>query len=410
MQEPTASKMPAAYDDDETLFGAFVNHRILTVKYQVDVEVLDVVVNEDCSALCAPIYLTFEGGEIWFVGAGGLSQNGSGEWVFSLESNYEQRALHGSPLQPHMVGEKVYVGLLSQHVIMAKRVLQASQKYRFLVGTDAERIATTPVVGERFLCSDTKRIYYCLVPGTWTWMNRTHHADLDGLADDDHPQYAQLDDLTGWHDPNGHIVGGDAHDHTSTNQGVPATRIRSSTLVAMGAPVCIGDACMVTDVDGGSFFYSFDGVTWESMSGIPSGAIAMFTGACPTGWSRYTALDDRFPMGSVTPGVAGGGTTHVHTYTQFLAHTHTVNQQVVNSDSKGSHTHTVTIQFSSGGSQSTLGKYGGNSTWGTDSQGSHSHTISIPARDSGSTGSSPATTASASSLPPYQEVMFCQKA
>jgi len=162
MQEPQASKLPAAYDDDTTLFGALVNHKTFTVKYQVDVETLLVVVNEDASMMEAPLYLTFQGGEIWFVGEGGISQNDLNEWQFELESHFNQRAMHGSPLQPHVEGEKIYVGLLSQHIIMAKRVLQAAQKYRFIVGTDAERITTTPVLGERFLCSDTGRIYFCL--------------------------------------------------------------------------------------------------------------------------------------------------------------------------------------------------------------------------------------------------------
>lgn len=44
-------------------------------------------------------------------------------------------------------------------------------------------------------------------------------------------------------------------------------------------------------------------------SGIPSGMIAMFAVACPSGWTRFTALDGSFPRGAATYGGAGGSTT-----------------------------------------------------------------------------------------------------
>ena len=40
---------------------------------------------------------------------------------------------------------------------------------------------------------------------------------------------------------------------------------------------------------------------------VPTGAIMMFANNCPTvGWTRYSALDNRFPMGSPTGGQVGG--------------------------------------------------------------------------------------------------------
>lgn len=409
MQEPQASNLPGAYDSDDTLFGAFVNHKMFTVRYNVDVETLQVIVDENASMMNAPLYLTFEGGEIWYVGAGGIAQNELGEWVFSLESHFQQRAMHGSPLQLHVVGEKIYIGLLSQHIIMAKRVLQASQKYRFLAGTDAERTAITPEVGERFLCTDTRKVYYCLVAGVWTWMNRTHHADMDGLEDNDHPQYALQADLDGWHGTAGHIAGGDEHDHTSANQGVAVERIRSSTLDAMGSPVCESDICFVTNVDGGTLFISFDGEIWEKLSGIPSGAIAMFNTTCPAGWTRYTNLDDRFPMSASIHGQVGGNSVHSHNYTEMPAHTHTIDAVYLDSESKGSHSHNITAKSAGGGSGAAIGKTFGNTTVASTSAGNHDHTITIPARNTDSTGGSASTNA-ASNLPPYKEVIFCKKA
>jgi len=47
-------------------------------------------------------------------------------------------------------------------------------------------------------------------------------------------------------------------------------------------------------------------------SGIPSGMIAMFTGSCPTGWTRFGALDGKFARGASSYGATGGSETHSH--------------------------------------------------------------------------------------------------
>lgn len=44
-----------------------------------------------------------------------------------------------------------------------------------------------------------------------------------------------------------------------------------------------------------------------------SGFIAMSDVACPSGWTRLSALDDKFPRGSATAGTTGGADTHYHT-------------------------------------------------------------------------------------------------
>jgi len=46
--------------------------------------------------------------------------------------------------------------------------------------------------------------------------------------------------------------------------------------------------------------------------GVPSGMIAMFDTSCPGGWTRFTALDNRFPMGGGY-GATGGSSSHTHT-------------------------------------------------------------------------------------------------
>ncbi|HEU4677779.1 MAG TPA: DUF2341 domain-containing protein [Candidatus Paceibacterota bacterium] len=48
---------------------------------------------------------------------------------------------------------------------------------------------------------------------------------------------------------------------------------------------------------------------------IPAGAILIFDGSLPAGWTRYSALDDRYPRGENTVGTNGGSNTHTHTIT-----------------------------------------------------------------------------------------------
>ena len=60
------------------------------------------------------------------------------------------------------------------------------------------------------------------------------------------------------------------------------------------------------------------GVLKSSWPGeIPSGMIAMFDTSCPSGWSRFSALDGRYPRGSSSYGGAGGSETHSHTIPYF---------------------------------------------------------------------------------------------
>jgi hypothetical protein len=46
--------------------------------------------------------------------------------------------------------------------------------------------------------------------------------------------------------------------------------------------------------------------SWQTSSGIPSGMIAMFDTVCPSGWTRFAALDNRFPQGAAAYGGTGG--------------------------------------------------------------------------------------------------------
>ena len=50
-------------------------------------------------------------------------------------------------------------------------------------------------------------------------------------------------------------------------------------------------------------------------------AILMFDVNCPSGWTRYASLDNKFPMGSAVAGASGGNATHSH---NINPHSHTI--------------------------------------------------------------------------------------
>lgn len=77
----------------------------------------------------------------------------------------------------------------------------------------------------------------------------------------------------------------------------------SNGLVVDKGNLCIGTDCRSV---------------WPGGTGVPSGMIAMFDTSCPGGWTRFAALDNRFPQGAATYGVTGGSlgkttTGHQHT-------------------------------------------------------------------------------------------------
>jgi len=46
---------------------------------------------------------------------------------------------------------------------------------------------------------------------------------------------------------------------------------------------------------------------------VAAGLIALYDADAPTGWTRFSALDSKFPQGALTYGGTGGATTHSHT-------------------------------------------------------------------------------------------------
>jgi len=154
---------------------------------------------------------------------------------------------------------------------------------------------------------------------------------------------------------------------------------------------------------------------------IPSGLIAMFDTNCPAGWTRYSQLDNRFPLGSSGAGGVGGSNTHSHQFD-------------VTSGGGGSHDHSFGGSFNGSGSGS--GNFGGNTggpsqTSGVDAgssfgaaQDAHTHgfavavnlNVNVTTNIDGRTGAGgdhthriAGGTNGADHTPPYFTMVFCRK-
>lgn len=121
--------------------------------------------------------------------------------------------------------------------------------------------------------------------------------------------------------------------------------------------------------------------TWQApgvaSGAVPTGMIALFDTSCPATWTRFSALDDKFPRGGPTYAAGGGSDTHAHSVDPASvtsgsdgAHAHTIDPINYTVTAGGAHTHS----FSSGATTSTDGSHTHTGT--TDSGGSHTHTLS----------------------------------
>jgi len=148
------------------------------------------------------------------------------------------------------------------------------------------------------------------------------------------------------------------------------------------------------------------GCPGQSSSDLPAGMIAMFDGKCPGGWTRYEPLDGRFPRGAELPGATGGESEHMHAF-DITART----------SKDGAHVHMLAMgenvevdpgffgnvgiykgylqAFEEGGRDR---KKASRARAVTDEDGAHDHLMAVQGDSE-----------SASSLPPYLEVVFCRK-
>jgi hypothetical protein len=165
---------------------------------------------------------------------------------------------------------------------------------------------------------------------------------------------------------------------------------------------------------------------------IPSGLIAMFAGSCPSGWSEFTSMRNRFPRGDsngVYTGSTGGSDTHSHTYNDVISHSHSASSGNNNADhthggttsTTGSHAHSTPVFTRAGGDEGGRLTEGDDQGAGSkvlmDAAGNHAHTFSSGGTSAShqhsvtvnAAGVGTGTTNSPSALPQYLDVIYCQK-
>jgi len=159
-------------------------------------------------------------------------------------------------------------------------------------------------------------------------------------------------------------------------------------------------------------------------AGVPSGLIAIFTTACPAGWTRVAAWDGRYLRANSVAGAMGGAYNHVHEVTVTVPdHNHGGAAPVsIVTDTQGSHGHGVQPIGVTGpnsnqdaDSGSSFGASRSNHIHtvpfhNTDAAGDHAHNVNgnatIPG--AGALGGSGGTDAQ-DHQPPFIDVVFCMK-
>ncbi|XOB41868.1 MAG: MopE-related protein [Candidatus Nealsonbacteria bacterium] len=193
-----------------------------------------------------------------------------------------------------------------------------------------------------------------------------------------------------------------------------ATKTTSYLILADdGGNVGIGDASPSYKLDVAGDI-NFTGALREDGVEILSGMISAFTGACPTGWTEYTAARGRTivgtPSGGTNEGTVGTALTNLgtRTITDVSSHYHSVNPPNTSTNTTGAHTHT----YQAVAVTSVTGKYAGDygthiatlPTYNTGSAGNHSHTVNIAPFNSASSG-----VASVDVTMPYIQLTYCKK-
>jgi hypothetical protein len=420
--------MPTAYDDDSSLLGDLIDQRNFELQSTINDTVTTIPVLGNLGDIDFPVYVTFvTTGEIFYCEAAA----GDNESFVSCV-----RGVRGTAAQSHTIGEPMFLPFSGQHLNTLKDATIAAQQYLGLVGTDAGK-AATPDQNKVYVATDTEKVYLATVEDTWEWSgNRDDHADLDDFIDPDaHTQYHTVGRALTWHDglTGGHVIDGDSHDHgISTTLG--AGRVQAGVSASRsGTPTYEREIYYETD---NGLLYISKGSSgpsdWVRIVGAPAGTIVayleadittLYSGTCPPGWSRFTALDSRFARGAQSgqsPGGSGGsGGNHTHDYTGVAEHTHTVPPVLTVTTTDGDHAHSLPTQGEGGGPAFRY-QSASKATWDdTDvaNAGLHLHSMTIPAHGSSATkrssdgapGVSNPTTDGASNLPSYQEVIFCEK-
>ena len=127
-------------------------------------------------------------------------------------------------------------------------------------------------------------------------------------------------------------------------------------------------------------------ITDDANSLVPSGAIILWNNStCPAGYTRLSAYDGKFLVGSATPGSPGGSNTHTHGAGSYAG---------------PSHTHTGTT----GGELTIRGGHG--QVDGYEATQPHQHNFTTAA---GGVGAVTGASGSTDSRPEFLTILLCQK-
>lgn len=402
MTQPTGSNYPTGFDDASTLLGAPADRAVLRVASPIGVDSIVLVMDRDLSGYALPAYIVFEGGEIVYADAIGGASNDR----FVLPS-LARRGVLNTRVQPHGVGERVYLGLVSKHHALMKSAIQNTQRHQGLVGAEAD-LPEFPQPGWRYTALDTGRVHVCFVDNVWSWINVISHSDLTDLVDSDHDGLYHNDDAADiWHGglSGEHIPGGDDHDHLSAGEGLPVARLAGGLHANRPEPAS-SSIWYSTDLDGGTLF-----IGGAKISGVPSGGIMAFDGPCPPGWTRHDALNERLPIGAPADdaGDEGGSEGHVHAYLEMARHYHSIAAADVNTGGATMGSHSYSAIYNAGSTKGLAYSSSATQAQSTSSGGGHTHTVNIPEHPTELSGAADAETASASSIPAARQVVWCEK-
>lgn len=325
------------------------------------------------------------------------------------------RGYGGTTDAEHADGTAGYIPLIAEHYEEMVNGKDAVIKYlcrtvMSLPSSDEEEYEMVEYADEIYIYNGA----------TWERIGiTTSHDDWKDLdSGDPHPVYYLVAELGTAHDAlaGAHVIDGDAHDHL---EGTGFGAIDTTISRISSAPTYDGE--IVINTTTGVLYVAYiietpDPTDWIEVTGAPSGLIMPFdptnlSGSCPTGWSRYTDLDEKFVKGtSGSSSSTGGSATHSHTYdaTDVVTHAHSVSAQTMDATVSKNHTHSLKIGSGSSNDGIWKGYTGAGGGMATGSGGAHSHTGTM-INNTENTGAASPTTDSVNGEPLYQKVVWCQK-
>ena len=143
----------------------------------------------------------------------------------------------------------------------------------------------------------------------------------------------------------GGTSGSATHNHTTvatTTANTSSTPVQSGTAINAAARNHPVSSQTIPLADNTPPYLNIIYASADAASVGTTGIISIATSLPPLGWTRFSNLDNNFPMGAVTPGGVGGTETHHH---DVVLGTGTGTAQQRNSGGAarcGSHTHTIT--------------------------------------------------------------------